>query len=63
MSKIGQCKMCLFWALPEPGYGPEGKCHRYAPKPFVDTRLNGTGLWPYTKGNEFCGEWAPKTSE
>ena len=63
MSKIGQCKECLFWKVPEPGDGPDGHCHRYAPRPFTDTNNNGTALWPYTKGKEFCGEWAPKTSE
>jgi len=62
MSKIGQCKECLFWKPPEPGDGPEGHCHRYAPKPTEIVKIGTTG-WPYTKGKEFCGEWESKTSE
>jgi len=62
MSKIGQCKECLFWKVPEPGDGPEGRCRRYAPRPTDIVKIGTTG-WPYTKGKKFCGERAPKTSE
>jgi hypothetical protein len=62
MSKIGQCKNCLFWKAPEPEERPYGHCHRYAPRP-INAVYNGNAGWPYTRGTEICGEWEPKDAE
>ena len=57
------CWSCRFWQEnSRDSY--EGTCHRYAPRPTMNPRLNKDGsalvempLWPSMPADEWCGEW------
>lgn len=46
-----KCGNCYYW--------DDQRCHKYAPKPTDERKLN----WPTTKGEDWCGEFRRLTGE
>ncbi len=48
------CRTCWFWDSRDRKKGI-GTCHHGSPA--YDHESNGTGLWPVTLDDNWCGEW------
>ena len=53
--KDSACRDCLFWMPNDDIGGIGGECRRHAPRSCE--KSSGSGWWPVTGMNEWCGEF------
>lgn len=67
MALVKECKDCKYWFMSETN-GGFGRCHRYAPRPWVCSSKADEdeweefryAKWPDTNAENWCGEFESK---
>lgn len=56
------CQSCR-WFGPPYEESSDGRCRRYPPRVVPDTREGPDTFWPVVEVNDYCGEWASKSTK